>query len=594
MPEVKVTEQEARDVAEDARQSEWQKPSFMKELFLGNFRWDLISPFPEAQYSEEFLSFQKEMKNFLVDEVDSAEIDQSGKYPIQVINRLREMGAFGMKIPKEYGGKGFTQTEYSKMIELIGAQDANLAVLLSAHQSIGVPQPLKMFGSAELKKKYLPLCAEGAISAFALTEPDVGSDPARLSTTVRDEGDHYVLNGEKLWCTNGPFASLLVVMARHEESEKSKISAFVVEGGWPGVTTKHRCHFMGLKAIENGLLGFTDVRVPKGNLIGEEGQGLKIALTTLNAGRLALPAGAVGSIRECLRMSREWSNKRVQWGRPVGKHEVVAHKLADMATDLFAMQAISDLASRLEDQQGTDIRIEAAAAKLLNSEMAWHQIDEALQIHGGRGYENERSLEARGETPIPIERIMRDSRINRIIEGSSEILHLFIAREAVDTHLKVAGDLISPKASNWQKFKAFWKATWFYMRWYPSRWIPRYDHNPFSMRGWMQRTARKLARSIFHGMVRYQGKLQVKQAFLFRLVDIGLDLMTLAAAISKMESQSHRDDTQGKLVKLLYRKIKKRTKQNFKELWRNSDKEKYNVARQILDGDFAWMEEFQN
>ncbi len=223
--------------------------------------------------------------------------------------------------------------------------------------------------------------------------------------------------------------------------------------------------------------------------------------------------------------------------------------------------------------------------------MAWTKIDEALQSHGGRGYETEKSLEARGVDAVPIERIMRDSRINRIIEGSSEVLHLFLAREALDRHLSVAGDLISPKATNWQKLKAFFKAARFYALWYPSRWIPRYDHNPFSMKGWMQRNTRKLARSIFHGMVRYQAKLQVKQAFLFRIVDVGLDLFTLAAAISKMESQPHRDKTQKKLVHLLYKKIKHRTKDNFKALWWNDDKEKYNVARQILDGDLEWMEE---
>lgn len=590
MSKPEVSEQQARDVAESARESAWENPSFMKELFLGNFRWDLVSPFPEANYSEEFKAFYKKIATFLKDEVDSAQIDQDGEYPIEVINGLRELGAFGLKIPQKYGGKGFTQAEYSKLIELIGRQDSNIAVLLSAHQSIGVPQPVKLFGTEELKEKYLPLCAKGSVSAFALTEPDVGSDPARLQTNVRDEGDHYVLNGEKLWCTNGTFASLMVVMARHADDEKSKISAFVVEAGWPGVTVSHRCRFMGLNAIQNGVIRFHEVKIPKGNLIGKEGEGLKIALTTLNAGRLALPAGSVGAVKECLQLCREWSNQRVQWGRAIGKHEAVAQKLTDMAVDLFAMESISDIASRLEDQEGTDIRIEAAAAKVLNTEMAWHQIDQAIQIYGGRGYENEISLKGRGEKAVPLERMMRDTRINRIIEGSSEILHLFMAREAVDKHLQVAGNLISPKASNWEKFKAFWKATGFYIPWYASRWIPRYDHNPFGMKGWIQRQARKLARSIFHGMVRYQAKLQVKQAFLFRAVDIGLDLFTLAAAISKAESQPHRASTQDKLVKVLFKKIKRRTKANFKALWRNEDKQKYNVARQILEGELEWLE----
>ena len=272
-PKVQLTsEQESRQVAEQARESEWAGRTFLRELFLGNFLLPLVYPFPdERRENPEFTKFYNALETFLRDEVDSVAIDETGEYPEQVIDGLRKLGAFGMKISKEYGGLGFTVSEYCKVMQLIGSYDSNIVALLSAHQSIGVPQPLKLFGTHEQKKKYLPRCAAGAISAFALTEPHVGSDPASLSTTAERDGDMFVLNGEKLWCTNGTLAELLVVMARDPKTKK--ISAFIVETDWPGVKVEYRCRFMGLKALANGVISFRDVRVPRENLIGRGGQG---------------------------------------------------------------------------------------------------------------------------------------------------------------------------------------------------------------------------------------------------------------------------------------------------------------------------------
>ena len=432
--------EEARRVAEESREKVWQGQSFMRDVFLGNFRIDLLERLSlDEPNRPEFWEFHRKLSDFLRDEVDSAQIDATGEYPPEVVRGLAELGAFGMKIPKEYGGLGLTHPEYVRVLELLGGYDANVAALLSAHQAIGVPQPVKLFGTEEQKKRFLPRCAKGAISAFALTELAAGSDPARLGTLAElsEDGEHYVLNGAKLWCTNGTLAELIVVMGRNPVTKR--INCFVVEMDWPGVKVEHRCHFMGLRALANAVISFDNVKVPKENLIGNDGDGLKIALVTLNTGRISLPAGTSGSAKRFVEVVRKWSNARVQWGVPVGKHEAIAHKNAYILSSAFAMESIAYTVGELADHDDADIRLEAAAAKEWNTVRNWKLSDETLQIRGGRGYETERSLAARGEPGIGIERALRDNRINLIFEGSSEIMHLFIAREAVDKHLQVAG-----------------------------------------------------------------------------------------------------------------------------------------------------------
>ncbi len=597
-----TTEEESRKVAEESREKEWAGRTFLRELFLGNFLLPLIHPFPaDGNERPEFKKFHSELEQFLREKVDSVAIDQSGEYPEHVIDGLRKLGAFGMKIPKEYGGLGFTVSEYTKVMQMVGPYDGNICALLSAHQSIGVPQPLKLFGTPEQKKQYLPRCAAGAISAFALTEPHVGSDPASLSTTAERAGDFFILNGEKLWCTNGTMAELLVVMARDPKTKK--ISAFIVETGWPGVKVEYRCRFMGLKALANGVVSFRDVRVPRENLIGEEGKGLKIALVTLNTGRLTLPAACAGIAKQCLEVARGWSNERIQWGVPIWKHEAIAHRIADMAATTFAMDSISKLASAMADRGGYDIRLEAAAAKEWNTVRAWEIADQTLQIRGGRGYETESSLAGRGEAPIPVERVMRDCRINLIFEGSSEVMHLFMAREAVDKHLEVAGAMINPKIGVKEKLAALPKILGYYAAWYPPLWL-RGVGNQFRYGDWgrlaphlrfIDRSCRKLARESFHGMVVYQAKMERKQGFLFRCVDVVMELFAMSATVSHarqlVDARDPHAERAVELADLFCRNARRKVLRSFGELWRNDDAGKNRVAANVMKGDHAWLEE---
>jgi alkylation response protein AidB-like acyl-CoA dehydrogenase len=605
-----VTEREARQVAEAAREQDWRKPSFAKELFLGRFRLDLIHPHPmppedDVQRGEEFLA---KLRDFCETKIDAARIEREAQIPDEVIDGLKDLGALGMKIDTKYGGLGLTQVYYNKALALVGSANPAIGALLSAHQSIGVPQPLKLFGTQEQKDVFLPRCARTDISAFLLTEPDVGSDPARLATSAVPDGDDYVLDGVKLWTTNGVVADLLVVMARVPKSEghKGGITAFVVEAGSEGVTVEHRNAFMGLRGLENGVTRFHQVRVPAANRIGPEGAGLKIALTTLNTGRLSLPAMCVGAGKWCLKIAREWSAAREQWGKPVAFHEAVGSKISFIAATTFALEAVVDLSSQMADEDRNDIRIEAALAKLYGSEMGCLMADELVQIRGGRGFETAESLAARGERAVPAEQILRDLRINRIFEGSTEIMHLLIAREAVDAHLSVAGDLIDPDKSFSDKAKAGANAGVFYAKWLPKLvagpgQLPR-SYGDFNRHvdlsphlRYVERNARKLARSTFYAMSRWQGRMETKQGFLGRIVDIGAELFAISAAVvyadTIAEESPERAESARELADLFCLQARRRADGLFHALWANDDDAGYAAAIKLLDGRYTWLEE---
>jgi hypothetical protein len=602
-------QRQALEVTEAAREAAWKHPSFALELFHGRFRDDLILPYPlqereDARKGDEYIAL---LRRILAEKVDADKIDETGEIPDEAIAALAEAGAFGIKIPTEYGGLGLSQMNYSRAAMFVASHCGNTGALLSAHQSIGVPQPLKLFGTEEQKRRFFPRLAAGEISAFALTEQDVGSDPARMTTRAEPspDGSHFVLNGEKLWCTNGTKASLYVVMAQTPPravngKERSQITAFIVERDAPGVEVVVRSRFMGLRALYNGVIRFKNVKVPRENIIWQEGKGLRVALTTLNTGRLTLPAACTGASKVCLRMAREWAVERVQWGAPIGKHEAIAQKIARMAAHTFAQEAMAFYSAALVDRGGADIRIEAAMCKMFCSEETWRIIDDTMQIRSGRGYETASSLRARGEKGVPVERVMRDCRINLIFEGTNEILRLFIAREALDPHLRRAGDLLDPRAPAARKLAAALRASGYYAGWYPKLWNPlarrfQVDRRLAPHLAFVERAARRLARKLFHAMSRYQAALEKKQALLSRFVDAGTDLFAIAASCARAEALHGLDPEKHagviELADLFSRYARERIERSFQGVRRNQDRAAYRLAQKVNEGAYAWLEE---
>src|ERR1700726_3641763 len=593
----------ALELTEASRDPLDDRGSFASNLFIGRYDFARIHPYPEQSAEdraagEEFLG---SLKKYLRENIDADEIDRTGEIPQKNIDDLFAMGAFGVKIPKQYGGLGLSQVNYGRAAMLLGSWDANLTALVSAHQSIGVPQPLLLFGTEEQKQKYLPRVARKEISAFALTEWNAGSDPANMSLRAdpTEDGSAFIMNGEKLWCTNLIKAGVLVVMAKTPPKivngkERKQITAFIVDVDSPGLEITYRCRFMGLRALYNGIVKFTDVRVPRENMIAKEGQGLKVALTTLNTGRLTIPAACVGLSKRLLEICRKWAKERVQWGVPIGQHYAIAGKVAEMAGNVFAMEAMTFLTSALVDRKAGDLRIETAMCKMWATETTWKMADDAMQVRGGRGYETAQSLAARGDEPIAVERFLRDCRINLIFEGSSEIMRLFIAREALDPHLKVGGAIFNTQLPMSERAKAVFTSGKFYAGWYPKQWLPggagKIDNLHRDLQkhvDYAARASKRLARGYFHAMARFGPKLDPQQLLLSRFVGIATELFAISATCSYAQSllgQGKPNDEVLSLANYFCRSARTRIDSHFAGTGRNVDKPGYQLTQDLLAG----------
>ena len=397
--------------------------SFMKSLFHGVIAETVVFPYPEPSQAEiDNLNIMLDsIRKFCAREVDSAKIDREHEIPKPVIEGLSQLGLMGMTIPQEYGGIGMSTTGYARIMQEIGGIDSSLAVLLGAHQSIGL-KGILLFGTPEQKQKYLPKLATGeSIAAFALTEPSAGSDAAAIQTRAEEspDGQFYTLNGSKLWISNGGYADVFTVFARTspaEEGAKPKITAFIVERGF-GVRNGPNEHKLGIRGSSTTALFFDDTRVPAANVLGDKGRGFKVAMEVLNSGRLGLASGCLGGCKRLIKMAVERMGERKAFGRPIGEFALMKDKMAQMMAETFALESVTYLTTGLIDARVNDYSVESAICKVYGSETLWRVVNETLQVAAGIGYMQE----------YPYERLLRDSRINLIFEGTNEILRCFIA-----------------------------------------------------------------------------------------------------------------------------------------------------------------------
>ncbi|MFZ5895598.1 MAG: acyl-CoA dehydrogenase family protein [Myxococcota bacterium] len=398
----------------------------MRSLCMGQIEQDIILPFPEIPSAERetLHTVISSIEQLLAPhEADFKKWDRAGEFPAEFIEELRQFGLFGLVIPEEQGGMGFGSAAYSRTLQEVATYDASVAVTIGAHSSIGM-RGLLLFGNEDQRQQYYPKLATGEmIAAFCLTEPSSGSDAASIKTTAVKEGDDWILNGNKIWITNGGIADFFTVFAKTGKADdRAQLSAFIVTRDMAGVTTGPHEDKMGIRASSTTTVHLENVRVPAKNLLGEEGKGFKVAMMILNSGRTGLGGGSVGGMKRMIKLATTQAKGRIQFGKPISEFGLIKQKVGQMVVDCYATEAAVSMVAGLIDQGYKEYAVEAAISKVFASEALNRTADEALQIAAGNGYMCE----------YPYERIVRDSRINRIFEGTNEILRLFIALTAMN------------------------------------------------------------------------------------------------------------------------------------------------------------------
>lgn len=424
MDETEIQRQKEIKEAEELLFTGPQALGFAKGLFLGRFVADWAMPYPRlpAAQQKELDQSLAEVRTFLDQELDPREVDEGADIPRRVVDGLARTGVLGMTAPREFGGRGFSQMAYCKVLEEIGSRDASTSVFTNAHHSIGI-RALLLFGTREQKQRWLPPLVSGEqLAAFALTEREAGSDAANVQTTATpsEDGSHYILNGEKRYITNASIAQVLTVMARTPVpgSDKTAITAFLVTPDMPGFEMiEPRMPKLGIRGTATGRFAMRDMRVPRENILGPLGKGLKVALTVLDFGRTTFGACCTGAAKTCLRLAIEHANERRQFKKTLGDFDLVKKKIGRMAADVYAMEAMTTVTASLIDRGLEDYMMETAMLKVFTTERLWEAVNDAFQIHGGGAYFND----------SPLERMLRDARINQIGEGSNEVLTSFVA-----------------------------------------------------------------------------------------------------------------------------------------------------------------------
>lgn len=601
-------------IAETARDKA-SYTGFLAGLFETDVRWDLFTSIGIPQTSPSALEFLERFKAALLP-LDPDRVDSEGELPESLLKDFAQLGAFGIKIPRRFDGQEFTQYEYQKVATLCGSFDASLTVLLSAAQSIGVPEPLRLFGTEEQKAKYLPRLARGEISGFALTERNVGCDISKVETyavRVTENGKTvaYRLTGEKFFITNsakqdGEFlSSMLVVIARivdrPEELQNPKAQkrygAFIVETQWPGCSVT-RLRFEGVRAIYNGIPTFNNVYVPIENRLGSEEDGLRIALATLTVGRLTLPAACLGGLKQCLSVMRWWGRTRVQWNKPIGEHNLIGEKLCRAAASTLALEAVMAFCGAWANKKG-DLRLESAAAKIIGSEWYWEVVNDLFQVRGGRGYMTVEAQRKSGEPAIPVMRMLRDARINLVWEGTSEILRVWMAREALAPYIEQGMALLQGSLSD--KIAAPLYFARMSVRSCLPVMPPRRTSAIFGKEytrwvRFIESSSRTLTRSTLLATLRHRQSLHNKQLLLQDLVDDSLSLFPMAATLwfasqPEMRTKPGIRELVDYFCQEMADRLNPSSSPTKRILGHTKDRTVYRLSKAIMSGEYAWLEE---
>ena len=588
---------------------------FLAGLFEGVVRRDLFRAQSISPLRDTAKEFLEHLRLLLNEKVDPESIDRAGEVGEDVLAALKDIGAFGLKIPVIYGGLGFTQSEYHRVATLLGSHDAATTVLISAHNSIGVAEPVKLIGNREQQQRLLPRLARGDISGFALTETGAGCDIWDLKSyaiPIHENGVlvGYRLTGEKLYTTNAPrrhnefLASLLVVIAQivnhpdevtRPKSER-RFGAFVVDTRTPGCRCT-RLNYMGVRGIYNGAVRFDNVFVQVADRLGDEGEGLRRALESLTVGRLTLPAACLGNLKQCLWLARLRAQQRIQYDRPIGEHTDIGSKIARMASRTLALEALVTITGIWADAK-IDVRLESAAAKILATEWLLESVLDLFRIYGGRGFETSESLRLHGDLPAPVERMIRDSLINVIWEGTNGILTLWIGREGLAEYVSQGKAFLEFQISEMAQSLPFFAkvAGRSFNR------LPRIEGWPASAApesAWerfVTKKSRELAQKSLWAAVRHRQGLARKQLLTTRLVKAGMQLFAVESVLWYVAQQDVRSH---QLTEELLQHFCSQVEEEFnpipllslrRSLWQD-DSHVFRLAQDILAGKAEWLEE---
>lgn len=561
--------------------------SFMKSLFFGEIREDLVFPYPRLapDTAETVGMVLDSVGKFAGDHFKSAEWDEKGAMPREILNYLGELGILGMAVPEELGGLGLPQSAYARVMEQVAGLDGALAVTLGAHQSIGY-KSLLLFGTEEQKKRWLPKLASGElIASFCLTEPGSGSDAASIKTkaTLSPDGKTWTLSGNKLWITNGGIASFMTIFAKTEVMEKGekkeKVTCFVLELPAQGVSVGPPEHKLGIRSSWTNAVHYDNVKIPAENIIGEIGHGFKVAMGILNHGRLGLAAGSVGLAKKALEASVLHANERVQFKKKIGEFGMVKEKIGRMMTNIYAAESMTFMTTALIDRGDVDYSLESAAAKIFATEVAWETVDENLQIWGGNGYMRE----------YPYERWLRDCRINRIFEGTNEILRAFVALSGMQgPGQELAGLAESIK----YPLKGLGPVTDYVSRrikrTIASDTISKADPNLKKYAAMIEEYSSEMAGQVDVLLRRHGNKIHLRQMAQKRIADIAIDLYAMTCVLSRVtRAIAEKGEAQCALelsiIESFFHRANRRIRGNFKGIDKNDDDSIHAICEKIYE-----------